>query len=155
MKRIALVLLASIAPLGLTACSSEPEEPVEQIIVRAPSEADTAAADAADSKEAPDLVSAGQAAFAACAACHSADEGGASGVGPNLHGVVGRVAGSLDGFAYSDAMAGFSLTWDDAELDAFLTNPSLTVPGTTMVAGAVSDSERRTAIIAYLASLSE
>ena len=57
----------------------------------------------------------GKAAFAACAACHSVQPGGASGIGPNLHGVVGRAAGTAPGFAYSDAMKTSGITWSEAE----------------------------------------
>lgn len=155
MKPIAFVLVASILPLGLAACSSESEEPVEQIVVREPGAAASAIAGDADDGNSGDLVAAGKAAFAVCAACHGVDEGDPSRAGPNLYGVMGRAAGSLDDFAYSDAMASSGLTWDNAELDAFLANPSKKVPGTSMVAGAVRDDDRRAAIIAYLASLSE
>ena len=79
--------------------------------------------------------------------------GDASGVGPSLHGVVGRAAGSLTGFSYSEAMAKSGLTWTESELDAFIANPAGKVPGTEMVAGQVADAQRRAAIIAYLASL--
>ena len=155
MKRISLILFAGVTPLGLAACSSESEEPVEQIIVREPGEADPAVTDAEGGTAATDLVAAGKAAFANCAACHSVQQGGASGVGPNLYGVVGRAAGSLEGFTYSEAMAGSGTTWDSAALDRYLADPSAAVPGTSMVAGAVADPDQRAAIIAYLASLSQ
>ncbi len=75
--------------------------------------------------------------------------------GPNLYGVVGRAAGALDDFAYSEALVSSGITWTEGELDAFLTNPTGKVAGTSMVAGAVSNDENRAAIIAYLSSLSE
>ncbi|MCK0127676.1 c-type cytochrome [Erythrobacter sp. F6033] len=138
----------------LTACggSSEPEV-VEQIVVSEPGEIAPVEAPAGDSSV--DLVAAGEAAFAVCGGCHVAESGEASRAGPNLYGVVGRSAGSLDDFAYSDALAGSGITWDAAQLDEFIANPSAAVPGTIMVAGAVADDERRAAIIAYLESLSE
>lgn len=155
MKRISLILLAGVAPLGLAACSSESEEPVEQIIVRQPGEAAPVLSGVANSLGTADIVAAGKAAFAACAACHSIQQDGASGAGPNLYGVAGRAAGRLKGFAYSEAMVSSGITWDSAALDAYLAAPSEVVPGTSMSAGAVTDPERRKAIIAYLASLSQ
>ncbi len=155
MKPISLVLLASLAPLGLTACSSESQEPLEQIIVREPGEAAPAVTGATGGTTATDLVAAGKAAFAACTACHSVQQGAASGVGPNLYGIVGRAAGSLEGFSYSEAMVSSGISWDSAALDDYLANPGAVVPGTSMSAGAVADPERRAAIIAYLASLSQ
>lgn len=150
MHRFSTLAIAALA-LPLAACGSKAEDPVEQIVVRQPGAAASAAPAAAAA--ASDLVAAGKAAFAVCAACHSAEPGGASGIGPNLHGVVGRAAGTVAGFSYSDAMAKSGITWNESELDAFLANPSAKVPGTAMVAGQVGDAQRRAAIIAYLASL--
>lgn len=155
MKPIASVLVASISLLGLAACSSESEEPVEQIVIREPGDAASAVAGTASDTDSGDLVAMGKSAFAVCAACHSVEQGVPSRAGPNLYGVVGRAAGALDDFRYSDAMANSGLTWDEAELDAFLANPSAKVAGTSMVAGAVRDADRRAAITAYLASLPE
>lgn len=147
MHRSAALAMTSVV-LFLTACGSEVEGPVEQIVVRQPGASASPAPVAAG-----DRLAAGKAAFAACAACHSVEPGGTSNVGPNLHGVVGRAAGSLAGFSYSDAMAKSGLTWTESELDAFIANPSGKVPGTEMVTGQVTDAQRRAAIVAYLASL--
>lgn len=142
-------VLLALATLALSACGSKAEDPVEQIVVRKPGES----AAAASTPVADDLLAKGKAAFAACSSCHAVVPGAAAGIGPNLHGVVDRKAGSLAGFAYSEAMTKSGITWSEAELNAFLANPAGKVPGTAMAAGRVADAERRTAVVAYLASL--
>ncbi|MBK6800211.1 c-type cytochrome [Novosphingobium sp.] len=139
--------------LLLSACGSRAEAPVEQIVVRQPGA--VAASAPVGAPDAGDPVAAGKVAFAACAACHSAAPGAASGIGPNLHGVVGRAAGSAPGFSYSPAISKSGITWTERELDTFLANPAAKVPGTSMAAGQVTDAPRRAAIIAYLASLKD
>jgi len=157
MKKNAL-LATGLLTILLTACGSgEPEAVVEQIVIREPGET-IAAVSEAQSDAAPaqvDLVSLGEDAFQMCTGCHNIDAGGPNMSGPNLYGVVGRKAGSVEGFDYSDGMAGLGTAWDVASLDRFLANPAGYVDGTYMVAGAVRDGEQRAAIIAYLASTSE
>ena len=149
MMRMALPLAAALA---LGACGgSEEQPPEEQIVVRAPGETAPAVA----TEAANDLVTAGEAAFAVCSACHTNTAVGPSGVGPNLYGVVGRKAGSIEGFSYSDAMASAAFVWDEASLAAYIGDPQGTVPGTSMAAGAVSDADKREAIVAYLGTLGE
>lgn len=135
------VLVASGAALLASCGGTKEQPPIEQIVVRQPGQAAMVAASASDP---------GKAAFAICSACHSVAEGAASGVGPNLAGVVGRKAGSVASFAYSDAMKSSAITWTESELDAYLADPVGKVPGTTMTAGAVRDAAQREAIIAYL-----
>jgi len=100
-------------------------------------------------------VAKGEAAFAVCSGCHVAAPGARSAAGPNLFGVVGRQAGSLEDFRYSNALASADITWDAEKLDGFLANPGGYLPGTNMAAGRVSDAENRAAVVAYLGSLSE
>jgi cytochrome c len=151
MSRFSRPAAAALAFL-LAACGSQPEPPVEQIVVRQPGST-AAMPPSASAAPAADAVAAGRAAFAACSACHAVAPGAASGVGPNLHGVAGRKAGSLAGFAYSAPMSASGLVWTETELDAFLANPKAKVPGTSMTAGAVTDTQRRREIVAYLSSL--
>ena len=164
------VLLVSAALLAACGSDSEAvEPPVEQIIVREPGTRAAAVIGAAPAANAVRsemaaaqsgsggalaLIAAGKAAFGACTGCHAIEAGKASGAAPNLHGVVGRKAGGLSDFSYSEAMAGSGIVWDRASLDRFLANPAGYVAGTQMVAGGVRDAERRAAIVAYLASTS-
>jgi cytochrome c len=94
---------------------------------------------------------AGKAAFAQCSVCHSTD--GANGVGPSLKGVVGRKAGDFAGFRFSRALKASGLTWDEKNLDLYLTDPQKAVPGNVMPFAGLTDPKLRAALIAYLASL--
>ncbi len=84
-----------------------------------------------------------------CAICHSVDAG-VNKIGPSLHGVVGRKAGSLDGYSYSDAMKNANRTWDDATLDDYLTNPREKIPGIKMIFKGFDNPADRQNVIAYL-----
>ena len=92
------------------------------------------------------------ASFAQCAVCHKT-EPGETGIGPSLAGVFGARAGHVAGFKYSQAMLDSGLTWNQATLDRYLTDPKAVVPGTTMAFGGVKDATKRAEIIAYLKTL--
>ncbi|MEL6876181.1 MAG: c-type cytochrome [Pseudomonadota bacterium] len=147
-------LIALGLAFTLAGCGSDPApEPVEQIVVREPGEATQPVATAeGDVSAETDLVATGEAVFATCSGCHAAEPGAAAMAGPNLHAIVGAKAGAVEGFAYSEALLASGLTWTEADLDAYLADPTGKVPGTTMVAGALTDPERRKAVIAWLAS---
>ena len=85
-----------------------------------------------------------------CTGCHVLTGPGFA--GPALSGVYGRKAGAAD-FQYSDAMKKSGIVWDDANLHAFLTDPSKLVPGTAMNFN-LSDAQQRDDVVAYLKSLS-
>jgi len=147
--------------LLLSCCGSDSApEPLEQIIVREPgappvkTAADTAGESTDESGE--ELTAKGKNAFAVCVTCHSREKGAPPGAGPNLFGIAGRKAGTDADFAdYSEALAASGISWNDANLDAYIADPQGKIPGTSMVAGAVSDAEQRAAIIAYLKSLKD
>jgi cytochrome c len=89
--------------------------------------------------------------FDACAACHSVD--GSNGTGPTLKGIIGRQSGTVPGFRYSRAMKSAAITWDEASLDRYLTNPQELVPGNIMPFSGVADGRARADLIAYLRTL--
>ena len=96
-------------------------------------------------------AAAGGMAFQQCADCHS--PGANDGVGPGLKGVVGRRAGTVAGFKYSDAMAKSTLVWNDTALDNFLADPKKALPGTAMDWPGEPDAKARADLIAYLGTL--
>ncbi|KEO90131.1 hypothetical protein EH31_08545 [Erythrobacter longus] len=148
------MLAVCLLTVMVTACGSsqEPPQVVEQIVVRergAPDVAQTASAGTLD------LVALGEDAFQTCTGCHSVAPDGRSAAGPNLYGVMGRKAGGLEGYSFSDAFAASDITWDEASMDGFLADPQGYIPGSEMLVGAVPDEEQRKAIIAYLAAQSK
>lgn len=101
----------------------------------------------------PALVEAGEKVYRKCKACHQVGEGAKNRVGPQLNGVLGRAAGSVEGFKYSKAMAGKGgegLVWTDETLSAFLEKPKTFVPKTKMAFAGLKSAEDRAAIAAYL-----
>ncbi|MCJ1961296.1 c-type cytochrome [Novosphingobium mangrovi (ex Hu et al. 2023)] len=87
-----------------------------------------------------------------CAVCHGTKPGEKK-MGPSLFGVVGRKAGSAEGFRFSPALAKDGRSWNPKSLDAFLANPRKEVPGTRMAYAGLRNAEQRKALVAYLATL--
>jgi cytochrome c len=120
-------------PAGV-ASSEEAEVPLETLLAQAD-------------------VAAGEQSFSKCAACHTINAGGANGIGPNLHGVVGAsIGGRAAGFSYSAALSGHGGNWDFASLNAWLTSPRRFADGTTMSFAGLSDAQERANLIVYLNS---
>ena len=95
-------------------------------------------------------AAAGEKAFARCRACHLFDDSGRHRAGPNLAGVFGRTAGTVEGFPrYTENMKAASHVWDDDTLNTWLSNPGEMVPGTTMKL-MIGDDTMRANIIAFL-----
>ena len=97
-------------------------------------------------------VTAGEKIFTKCKACHKVN--GENGAGPHLNGVVERPAGSVEGFAYSDAILAMAKApWSPENLNGFLTSPKTYAPGTKMGFAGLGSVEDRANVISYLASL--
>ncbi len=91
-----------------------------------------------------------------CAGCHEVGPEGRNKVGPHLNEIIGRAAGSIEGFRYSRAMVGRAeegLIWDEDMLRAFLTAPSEFLPRTRMAYRGVRKEEDLTELLIFLATL--
>lgn len=93
---------------------------------------------------------AGKKIYKKCAACHAVGPGAKNKVGPHLNGVIGRAAGSTEGFKYSKAMKDSGITWDQATFIEFIAKPKKKVPGTKMVFPGIKDEIDREDLFAYV-----
>jgi nitrite reductase (NO-forming) len=107
-----------------------------------------AAASAAQAQGSGDPA-AGEQVFRKCQACHSLEAGRRT-VGPNLQGVIGRTAGTVEGYDYSVAMRRSGIVWSADVLDKFLESPSHYLHGTKMIFTGLRRPEDRANVIAYL-----
>lgn len=89
----------------------------------------------------------GEQLYSRCMACHAL---ASDRVGPRHCGLLGRRAGSVEGFLYSDEMKNSRLVWDEKTLDRFLAKPLSVVPGTSMTYDGVPLAKDRADLIAYL-----
>jgi len=98
----------------------------------------------------------GEKIFRRCAVCHTVKPDAPSGVGPTLYGVVGRTTGTVEGFAYSDALVAAGEAghvWTPEEIALFIENPKQVMPGTKMIFAGLKKPEERADVVAYLESV--
>jgi cytochrome c len=93
---------------------------------------------------------AGEQVFAKCKVCHAIGPGATNKVGPELNGVVGRPAGSVPGYNYSQANKTSGIVWSEDELGRYLHDPRGVVPGTKMTFAGLSKDVDVANVIAYL-----
>jgi cytochrome c len=174
--RISFVL-ATASVLGLAGCGGGGQPPATQSApppaaaapapaepAAPPAESAAPAAEAAPATEAVpaaggDLaamiaaadVAKGKTLFLQCRACHSLNPESEPGkIGPTLYGVIGRAAGSVAGFAYSDAVAKSGKTWSVEDVDHWIEKPSEFLPGNKMVFIGLKNPQDRANVIAYI-----
>ena len=92
---------------------------------------------------------AGEKVFRKCKSCHYVDQE-KNKTGPHLVNIIGRAAGSVDGFKYSKAMKDSGLTWDEATLAEFLKKPKAYLKGTKMAFAGLKKDQEIVDLIAYL-----
>lgn len=95
-------------------------------------------------------AAAGKSVFNQCKACHQVGPEAKNGVGPVLNGIFGRKAGEAAGYNYSDANKNSGLTWDEATLRAYLTDPKAKLPGTKMIFPGIKREKQLDDLMAYL-----
>ncbi|MGJ4926937.1 copper-containing nitrite reductase [Bradyrhizobium sp. HKCCYLS2038] len=96
---------------------------------------------------------AGRLVFRKCQACHST-EAGKNLLGPSLAGIIGRKAGAIPNYDYSQAMKGADLVWTAQTLDRYLKDPAAVVLGNKMPFPGLKTDHDRADVIAYLAASS-
>lgn len=156
-----LLLPAAALALALAGCTKSETNPQAEGSQAASAE-QPAAAPAVSPEEKQKLLAAlpapyntadlanGEAKFGLCRSCHTIAPGGANMTGPNLHGVFGRKAASVESFKYSDALKNANIVWDGPHLDQWLAKPMDYLPGTKMAFAGLNNPKDRTDLIAYL-----
>jgi cytochrome c len=91
----------------------------------------------------------GEKVFGQCKTCHVAEKG-VNRVGPSLFGLVGRTAGSIEGFKYSPANKNSGIVWTEEKLFEYLESPQKVVKGTYMAFAGLKNPQDRADVIAYL-----
>jgi cytochrome c len=93
---------------------------------------------------------AGEKVFAKCKACHQVGEGAKNAVAPELNGIDGRKAGSVEGYNYSEPMKSSGITWNEASFKEFIKNPKAKVAGTKMIFPGLASDKDQDDVWAYL-----
>jgi cytochrome c len=91
--------------------------------------------------------------FKKCRACHDVGPEAKNKVGPLLNDIVGRQAGTIEGFNYSEAnksAGGKGLVWTEDVLFKYLENPLAFMAGTKMAFAGLKDPQDRKDLIAFL-----
>jgi cytochrome c len=92
----------------------------------------------------------GQLLYMVCKACHDVEAGLPHKVGPNLHGIFGRKAGTAEGFRYTNALVQSGIVWTPVTMDAWLKQPGALVPGNGMAFAGIANDADRASLVAWL-----
>lgn len=88
--------------------------------------------------------------FAQCRTCHQIGEGAKNGVGPQLNGLFGRKAGTVEGYAYSNAYKALDKVWSPENFTVYIKDPRGVTPGTKMVYPGLKDEAQIKNLVAFL-----
>ena len=154
MRKIVASSLAVTTLFALSACGAEPTSTQTDSPASTSETAPAAAAPEpeitpASFAELTGDAAAGEKLFIKCKTCHVIEDG-VNRVGPHLYGIVGRVAGGVEGFNYSKANAQSGITWSGETLFEFLEAPQTYMKGTRMAFPGIKDAQERADLIAYL-----
>ena len=116
------------------------------LAVAAPAAADSGL----DARLAAANLKRGQLLYMVCKACHDVEAGLPHKVGPNLHGMFGRKAGTAEGFRYTDALVKSGIVWTPETMDAWLKQPGALVPGNGMAFAGIANDADRASLVAWL-----
>jgi cytochrome c len=94
----------------------------------------------------------GERSFGKCRICHEVGAEAKNRIGPHLNKVLGRVAGSVEGYQYSTANRMSAVTWNEENLSAFIRDPRAYMPGTKMAFAGIKNEKELLDLIAYLKS---
>jgi cytochrome c len=95
-------------------------------------------------------AAAGERTFAQCRTCHQIGETAKNGVGPQLNGLFGRKAGSVEGYSYSNAYKALDKVWSPENFTVYIKDPRGVTPGTKMVYPGLKDEAAIKNLIAFL-----
>jgi cytochrome c len=156
--KVASIGLSLFAFAALAACSGGESEPAdsgaETPAAEAPAANTAAPAAAVSYASLTGDATKGEKVFLQCKTCHVLDAG-VNKVGPSLNGIIGRAAGQVAGFSYSEANKNSGLTWTEEQLFTYLENPQKTIPGTKMAFAGLKQPQDRADVIAYLKTASK
>lgn len=108
-----------------------------------------AAALATNSVQAQDIA-AGERSWNKCRACHQLGETARNGIGPQLNGLFGRTAGTIDGYSYSPANKASGIVWDEAAFADYIKDPKAKIPGTKMIFAGIKNEQEVKDLTAFL-----
>jgi cytochrome c len=154
-RRIPLVCVIALG--AIAGCGRKPAAPADEVDASSPPAQPTAAKPAAPAtgdlaaRIANADLAKGKILFLQCRACHSlVPEAEPGKIGPTLYGVLGRAAGAVPGFVYSEALAKSGITWSAEEIDKWLARPSDYLPGNKMIFIGIDNPQDRANIIAFI-----
>lgn len=95
-------------------------------------------------------LSAGERSWNKCRACHQIGEGARNLVGPQLNGLLGRNAGTAEGYSYSSANKNSGIVWDEASFAEYIKDPRVKIPGTKMIFAGIKNEKEIGDLLAFL-----